>query len=880
MIDTPDLVGTRVGRYDVLSLLGRGGMGAVYDAVDSTLGRHVALKVLPTAVAGDAKRLARFVQEARAASALNHPNVVAIYEIGRELVGSQEIYFIAMEKVEGRSLRAVLSGSRLPIPQAIELVAQISDAIAAAHSAGIVHRDLKPENVVMSGRGTPKVLDFGLAKLRLDDEIWSLDGETAIRSTASGVILGTVGYMSPEQAQGKTADHRSDIFSLGCILYEAVAGHRAFAAGSSVETLSAIINAVPSPLRESSPSAPAELQRMVSKAMAKHADERYQSAKELSIDLRAMLRETSETSTSPPRATPRRFAAIAFLVVAAVLLIAAIAWVARYRSASPALEPSSLSMTVRRVTARGNVVHAAISPDGRFVAFSLLDGPIRLRQLATGQELELYRPEGTGVWGVTFTPDGNSVVFVAKDPQNPVGSCFRIPSIGGRPEHLFDGIDSAPSFSPDGSQVTFVRGEFPSPGASALVVANIDGSSYRAIAIRRSPERFTPNSFTAPSWSPDGKWIATAVKRDADPQTCKLVLIDPKSGAEKVLLDRNWPFITMAAWLPDGGGIITVASSESSDMIGLQLWLVSYPSGDAKKITGELAAYRGVTIAADGSQLVSIVIEANAQMWSVPLTDPRAAKKISAGRFDGWRGLTLTPDGRIVFTSVEDRVQTLMISNRDGTERSRLTRDDYSNQYPAALRDGVAYVSSTPARNEVCVIGFDGEERRVLASHVDASPIAISRDGAWLIFRRNRRLWKMPMNGGEAKQLLTDVSSSPEWSPTGDRIAVLLGDPDIYAARLGVISAADGRLLWQAPLSGVRVGSTIRWLPDSSGLLVNGGPEDTRNLWVHPFTGKPRRLTEFNDQLSFFWDLSADGKDAVIARATISRDAVLITDFR
>lgn len=537
-------------------------------------------------------------------------------------------------------------------------------------------------------------------------------------------------------------------------------------------------------------------------------------------------------------------------------------------------------MTVRRVTARGDVVHAAISPDGRFVAFSLLGGAIYLRQQATGQELEMYRPEGRGVWGLTFTPDGNSVVFVEKDPQNPIGSVFRIPAIGGRPEHLFDGIDSTPSFSPDGSQVTFLRGEFPSPGESALVVANIDGSSARAIAVRRPPERFTPNSFTGPSWSPDGAWIAAAVKRDADPQTCKLVLINPKSGAEKVLLDRNWPFITRSAWLPDGSGIITVASSVSHDLIGLQLWLVPYPSGTPRQITGELAAYRGVSITSQGNQLVSIAIDNNTQIWSVPLADPRAARKISAGRFDGWRGLTLTPDGRMVFASVEDRVQTLMTSNRDGTERSRLTRDDYSNQYPAAFRDGIAYVSSTPESTDVCVIGFDGAKRRVLEPRVDDSPIGLSRDGTWLVFRRNRRLWKMPMKGGAATQLLTDVSSSPEWSPAGDRIAVLLGDPDSYSARLGVISAADGRLLWESPLSSVRVGSQIRWLPDASGLLINGGPEDSRNLWVYPFAGKPRRLTDFNDQLAFFWDLSPDGKEAVVARATISRDAALITNFR
>jgi serine/threonine protein kinase/Tol biopolymer transport system component len=881
MTDTPDLAGRRVGRYDVISLLGRGGMGSVYDAVDSTLGRHVALKILPPAVASDAKRLARFVQEARAASALNHPNVVAIYEIGHEQVDSNDVHFIAMEMVEGRNLRAVVSGARLPIPQAVELVAQIADAIGAAHSAGIVHRDLKPENVVMSALGAPKVLDFGLAKLRPDagsEESGSPDDRTALRSTDSGVILGTVGYMSPEQAQGKPADHRSDIFSLGCILYEAIAGHRAFAAASSVETLSAIIKTDPLPLRESSPSAPAELQRIVSKAMAKKPDERYQSAKDLAIDLRALLRELAAAATPQRHRAPGRRGTTAILVAAAIMVLAAIALFVRSRSASAPSESPARSLNVRRVTARGNVIHAAISPDGRFVAYSLLNGTIRLRQLATEQELELVRLEGSRVWGVTFTRDGNSVVYLTKDPQKPVGSLFRIPSIGGRPEHLFDGIDCRPAFSPDGKQVTFVRAEFPSPGESALMVANIDGSAARAISIRRAPERFAPMFFTGPSWSPDGKWIASAVQRDADPQTCKLILVDAKSGEEKVLLDRSWPFITQSEWLPDGSGIVTVASSESNDLAGLQLWLVSYPGGTATRITSELSAYRGVSLTKD--RLVSIVIENTAQIWSVPLNGRGTAKKISAGRYDGWRGLAMATDGRLVFASIEDRVQTLMISNRDGSERARLTRDDLSNQYPAAFSGGIAYVSSTPTGNEVRVIGLNGENRRVVAQRVDASPIAVSPDSESLVFRRNRRLWKMPIAGGEATQLLTDVSSSGSWSPESDRIAILLGDPDEYSARLAVISAADGRLLWEAPLSSVRVGSTIHWLPDSSGLLVNGGPEDNHNLWLYPFAGKPRRVSDFDDQTLFFWDLSPDGQEAVVARATLSRDAVLISGFR
>jgi Tol biopolymer transport system component len=877
-----DFSGSRVGRYEVLTLLGRGGMGAVYDAVDPTLGRHVALKILPTHLAGDAQRLARFVQEARAASALNHPNVVAVYEIGEDHGDGREVHFIAMEKVDGPDLRAALAGTRLAPERAIELVAQVADAVAGAHAAGIIHRDLKPENIVLTRSGLPKVLDFGLAKLRPEEESLSDDGATALRSTDSGMILGTVGYMSPEQAQGRPADHRSDIFSLGCILYEAVAGRRAFAGASAVETLNAIIQSEPPALRESSATAPAELQRIVSKAMAKSPDERYQSAKEMVIDLRAMLRSSAGVPAGATPGATKRTAIAAGALLAAVLTLVAVALALRSRREAPAVATRPApTLSMRRITARGTVIHAAISPDGRFVAFALLDRTIRLRQLASGEEIEIARVDPLVFWGLTFTPDGNSIVYVARNEQSGLASCFRVSTIGGRPEHLFDGIDSAPSISPDGRRVAWARAEYPKAGESALMVANLDGSDAHAVAVRRPPDRFAPLFFSGPSWSPDGAWIAAPVQRTAEPRAWRLILIDSKNGAERVLV-QGWKIITQAQWLADGSGLVTVASRESEDIVRMQVWLIAYPSGAPRPITTEVAAYRGVSLAAQQDLLVSIMVENNSQIWAVPLDGSTTPEKISTGRFDGFRGLAMTADGRIVFNSIEDQGQTLVVSNRDGSGRTRLTRDGFGNQYPVSFRDGIAYVSSTPRGTELCVVDLEGEGRRVVVRDVDTAPIAVSPDGAVVIFSRNRRLFKMPLRGGDATPLVDAVSFAPSFSPNGDRVAVLLGDPDTYAARLGVI-AADGRVSWSTPLGGVHAGSAIRWMPDASGLIVNGSPEgvtDDRNLWLFPFKGKPRRLTSFSDQRAYFPELTPDGKTLIVARANLTRDAVMMSGFR
>ena len=875
------LPASRIGRYDLVSVLGRGGMGVVYDAFDPQLGRHVALKTLPSEFAGDAGRLARFVREARAASALNHPNVVSIYEIGSDTVGAEEVHFIAMEKVDGRSLRSTLEGARLPVAQAVDLVAQVADAMAAAHAAGIVHRDLKPENIVVTAHGSAKVLDFGLAKLHVD-ELDSMDSATAIKETAAGVILGTVGYMSPEQAMGKAADARSDIFSLGCVLYEALSGRRAFASRSSVETLNAVIHSEPPAIRSTNPNVSEELQRIARKAMAKNPDERFQSAREMAIDLRNALRDT-------PGASRARRPLIGVLLIGAILvasLIGVLVWRRESnrklteRTGAAARSPASL--VYHRITSRGTVTLTAISPDARFLAYALLDDSLRVLQLTTNEELELIPPgKATSCWGLTFMPDGDSLLYVVRGPSNPAGSLFRIASIGGHPQRLVEGIDSAPSVSPDSTRVTWTRAEYPQPGQSALMVAKIDGSDVRVLATRSAPERFAPLFFAGPAWSPDGQWIATALQRDAEPAGSKLVLIDPASGRERMFVASGWQRITQCAWLADGSAIISPASKAGNDPNRMRLVLFPYPEGEPRPITPELSPYRGISVARDGA-LASLSIDINSQAWSVSLSGDGAVAKVTTGRCDGWRGLAVLPDGRIVTSSFEEDREMLVISNADGSGRTRLTRDRNIHRYPTAFRDGVAYVSLTPARNEVRVVDFEGEASRVLVRDVDDSAISVSADGAWLVFRRNRRLWKMPMAGGNATQLLQQVSSAPGWSRKGGRLAVILGDPESYSknASAAVISPTDGKILWTRPLEGVYGGTVLRWLPDETGLMVNGGPKDDRNLWRIPFEGPPSRVTDFKDLRAYFWDYTPDGKSAIVARANITRDAVLLTGFR
>ena len=867
--EAPDLSGTRLGRYEIVSLLGQGGMGAVYDAVDPALDRHVALKILPSAAVADPQRASRFVTEARAASALNHPHVVSIYEIGE----ADGVHYIAMERVDGVTLRTLLAGARLPVARAVAILADVADAVAAAHSAGVVHRDLKPENIMVARGGYPKVLDFGLAKLR-PAESWSEDGATAVAVTASGIILGTAGYMSPEQARGRDVDHRTDIFALGCILYEAVSGRRAFAGQSHVETLQQIISGEPEPLT----GVPDELQRIVRKAMAKDRDARYQSAREMALDLRELSRQLDRPA--PLRLPSRGRRALA--AAAAVVLIAFVAAAIYSRWPRTSGQHVAQSLTVQRVTARGIVTSVAISPDGKYAAYSSLDNVLRLRQLATGQELELVNSKDQGLWGQTFTPDGNAIVYGTKSPGDVAGALYRIATIGGRSEHLVDGMDSPPTFSPDGKRMAWVRAEFPRPTESALMTANSDGSDARALISRKPPELLAPCFFCGPSWSPDGQSIAVSMIRDADPRTAQILIVDAVSGEQRPLLHSHWQSISQVAWLPDGGGITFIGADQVRDLTQMQVWVASYPSGTVHRVTNELVGYRGVSLSADGQSLLTVGFDVSAQIWAVPLGEgqQQPPRKISTGKFDGWEGLACTTDGRVVYASIEDTSPALYIANADGSGRAALTRDHFDNRLPAAFPGGVAYLSSSPAGNDICIIGLDGEGRRAVVHGVDVAPVAVSPDGKSLVFSRSRRLWKTTLDGKATPVPLTsDVSSGPSWSPAGDRIAFFTGDPDTYGSGAAVMDAKDGRIVARLQTHVLHGGSTIRWVRDGSALIINDGVGDDMNLWLYSFNGSRRRLTSFVDQRAFYWDLLPDGRTAMVSRAAISRDAVRLTGF-
>jgi eukaryotic-like serine/threonine-protein kinase len=502
--------GTRVGKYEIKQLLGAGGMGEVYLAHDTELRRPAALKFLPAEVAADARRLERFGREALAASALNHPNIVTVYDIGQTSDGRR---FFATEFVDGATLREHLKAHPLKLTDMLDLAAQVAAALVEAHGQGIVHRDVKPENVMVRRDGYVKVLDFGLAKLTGGPAAGGVDTEAATRAlapTGAGTVLGTVSYMSPEQSRGEEVDARTDVWSLGVVLYEALTGHLPFRGKSASHTIVAIQDAEPPPLSAYLPEVPDLLQEIVSDALAKDREARL-TTRQMLAKLQRLKRRVDAGAhldhSVPPNATgpglevtggrlhtvshagstassARRVWLFAgFGAVACAALLAGLGFVV-YRyvrgGQAPPQAGARASMKITTLTDSGRARDAVISPDGRLVAYVSADGArqsIHLRQVVEPSDKEIVpAAPDTHYWGLTFSPDGNYLHYLARAGTGPVSDLYRVPLLGGAARRLNHDVNSAVAFSPDGRRFAFVRDDAKTKD-STIVVSEAHGTA-------------------------------------------------------------------------------------------------------------------------------------------------------------------------------------------------------------------------------------------------------------------------------------------------------------------------------------------------------------------------------------------------------------------
>ncbi len=881
----PLSVGQQLGRYEILALLGAGGMGEVYRARDASLGRDLAIKILPPELTRDPTRVERFVQEARAASALNHPHLTSIYEIG-----SEPVHYIAMELVQGRNLGDVLGTGRLDLKRTIDCLLQVCDALGAAHQAGVVHRDIKPANLMITDDGYAKVLDFGVAKLK-SDAASAADEATRAALTGAGAMVGTSGYMSPEQARGQATDRRTDIFSLGCVLYECVTGVRAFDAPSAVERMHRVINDEPPPIFDRAPGVPSDLVRVVRKCLAKNPDERYQTMKDLAVDLRDVRRQiegTSATAPAQPVVTGSRGPLVWAIAALAVVIAGVVLYQRQSTAPSTAASATAPRITIERMTTSGNSIDSTISPDGKHLVHTEAIGnqqSVWIRDVDTGQERELVPPGPYAFYGSRFSPDGREIFFTTRGRGHGRGRLNVIPRDGGDQRIVLNGIVTPVTFSPGARQVAFYREQYPAQESSALMVADADGKNERVLATRLVPEAFSPGFFTAPAWSPDGRTIVGSV-RNLRTATAQLLAFDVASGQPRELLAMP-DDITFTLWLPDGSGIVFVTRAFGG--IGNnngQLWLKQYPEGAPRRITSDLVDYRQASITADGSLLTAVGTEFQGELHAVPL-DGSAPRRIRSQRFDGFRGATQLRDGSFIVASLVNGESQVIRLSADGASRTVLT-SGRMHTLPVVSPDEslVAMVSVQDRTFSVWSMRIDGTGETKLADIAAPDWLSFTPDGRHVICTSYASAvpstWRIPVDGGQAVEVARQLDRAVV-SPDGQWLAGVYS-ASVNTEAMTVVAAViplDGRapLRQLAPMATASGTGVLTWAKDGSGLIAS--TNERFNLFFYPMSGEPPRpLTKLQDDIFIRGSLSPDGKEIIASRGKMLRDTFSIRGFK
>jgi len=797
--------GTKLGPYEIQSPLGAGGMGEVYRARDTRLERDVAIKVLPEALADDADRLRRFEQEARAIAALNHPNILGIHDIGTH----DGAPFLVSEFLEGQTLREKLESGPLPVRRAIEYALGIAQGLAAAHEKGIVHRDLKPENVFVTRDGRVKVLDFGLAKLVRPEESHEAVVTLTSPATLPGMVMGTVGYMSPEQVRGEPCDARSDIFSFGAVFYEMLTGRRAFKRKTSAETMTAILREEPPELNDTGWQGPLALQRILVRCLEKNVERRFQSASDLAFAIESL----SGTSTSKSAPQPKSRRAWLPWAIAAALLVGTAVWEMVRPAAAPAnpLEKAHFA----RVTDFESV-EAAVSPDGRFVAFvSDHDGPfdVWLTQVGTGRPTNLTQGKAGPLPGplrsVGFSGNGSEIWLGGGD----VGMRLRLMPLTGGTLRNFLGEEAVNlAWSPDGERVvyhTFGSGD-------PIFVADRDGANARRIF---GDQPGVHNHF--PTWSPDGRWIyfvhGTPATKEMD-----LWRIDPSGRNPERLTQRN----TDVAYPTPVGNRTVFYVARDGDGSGPWLWAFDLKRKDSRRASFGLEEYTSVEASADGRKLVATISNPVAGLWSVPILN-RLAEEQDVKPFTVPTVRALAPrfGGASLFYLSSLGTGDGLWRLRDGqvTEVWK-GADSALLETPAVSRDGgrVAIVLRRSGKRQLHVLSADGAQLQPIAEGIDVQGTSCwSPDGKWIVTggsgANGPGLFKIPLDGGPAVRVVAGPALNPVWSPDGSLIVYAGTNVRTFAPLLAV--HPDGTSVELPKISVRRLGERVRFLPDGKSLI-------------------------------------------------------------
>ena len=909
--------GQKVGRYTIERLLGIGGMGQIYLAQDESLGRKVALKFIAREFATDPRRVQRFEQEARAVSSLSHPNVCVIHEIGVTETGR---HFIAMEYIEGTTLREKLRGGTLTSLEAVNIASQIAAALASAHAAGIVHRDIKPENIMLPPHGYAKVLDFGLAKLteRVPQRPYVPSGSV---HTEAGMLMGTVKYMSPEQLRQAVLDDRTDIWSLGIVLYEMLTGTTPFEAPTPNDSIALILGPQTPPLTFPNHLHP-DLAGIIRKAIEKDRAARYQNVKQLEADLNALHKELEQQITDgipSPRPQPgpwyrssneyrtqqtagsaifrrltsqalstaevllteikaHKTAAVFTGAFGALLLLLFIPGVAQIIAGLFNDKPLPQSFAMKPFTNTNRALLAAISPDGRLVAhvedeFGQQRVVIAPRDTPSSVRA-VIAPENATYLGVTFSRD-NSFLYVTRKVERGPGVLYRVPLTGGPLTRIKEGVDSPVSLSPQEDQFTYVRYDREKK-EYAVMVAGIDGGNERVLATRKRGSTF---SLYGLSWSPDGNTIVGAAGRWQLGFHMDLIGIDVNTGEEQKIGEKDWFNVYQVAWQDMNGLIICAREHDTSPH---QLWRINLTDGSPRNLTNNLDDYKGVSVA--GNQIVTV---RTGRSWEISVATPETltpAIQIASGNGFSY-GVSWSQNETMVYSAMAD--ERLDIWRVDPETRNRVQLTNSGINYSPVLSPDGRFVVFSSKRDDGRVNiwrmnATDGSGLQQLTFTDGNYYPSISPDNQWVAYDNlldeKVSIWKVPLHGGEAVKV-ADGYRMPVFSPDSRRIAGRYHGPS-GSDDVAIFPAEGGEAVQHLRDIPIIEWQRVQWV-DERTLTYIDSKNSVSNLWSYDIQTQARKQLTFFDSdqiVSYAW--SPNFKQVACQRVTNTNDVTIHSSER